>query len=59
MKKVLEFVRSLIKEHINENDVCIDMTLGNGNDTYFYVNYLDLFMVLMFKDKQLKILKNY
>jgi len=35
MKKVLEFVRSIIKEHINKEDVCIDMTLGNGNDTLF------------------------
>ena len=29
------FVHKYIKGLINKNDICVDMTMGNGNDTYF------------------------
>lgn len=29
------FVHKYIKGLINKDDICVDMTMGNGNDTYF------------------------
>ena len=33
MKWVIEFAHELAKEKVNINDTCVDMTIGNGNDT--------------------------
>lgn len=33
--QVTEFCRWFLKDHIQENDRCIDATAGNGNDTEF------------------------
>ena len=35
MKKVLEFAHQLLADVLTKEDVCIDMTVGNGNDTLF------------------------
>lgn len=35
------FVHKYIKTLINKNDVCIDMTLGNGNDALLLCNIAD------------------
>lgn len=35
MDKVLFFAHKIIKEHINSDSICIDATMGNGNDTLF------------------------
>ena len=29
------FVHKYIKGLINKKDICVDMTMGNGNDTYY------------------------
>lgn len=33
MESVIDFSHSLLKSHITKDDVVIDMTVGNGNDT--------------------------
>lgn len=35
MKKIIEFAHDIIKEHVNDTDICVDMTIGNGFDTLF------------------------
>lgn len=35
MKKVLAFAHQLLADILTKEDVCIDMTVGNGNDTLF------------------------
>lgn len=35
MKKVLEFAHQLLADVLTKDDLCIDMTVGNGNDTIF------------------------
>ncbi len=35
MKTVIPFAHQLLKENINEGDIVIDATCGNGNDTLF------------------------
>lgn len=35
MLKVIEFVHNIIKSKVNEEDICVDMTIGNGHDTLF------------------------
>ena len=35
MKKALEFAHNIIKQKVDKNDICVDMTTGNGNDTLF------------------------
>ena len=35
MKKVLEFAHQLLADVLTKEDVCIDMTVGNSNDTLF------------------------
>ena len=30
----------IAKEKVNSNDVCVDMTIGNGNDTVFLCQIL-------------------
>lgn len=35
MDKVLDFAHKILKDHINKESICIDATMGNGNDTYF------------------------
>ncbi|MCI5746147.1 MAG: class I SAM-dependent methyltransferase [Erysipelotrichaceae bacterium] len=35
MEKILQFAHSLIKNHINNDDIFIDMTIGNGKDTLY------------------------
>lgn len=39
MEKVLEFVKNIIKDRINNQSVCIDATCGRGNDTSFLASY--------------------
>lgn len=35
MLRIIDFVHNIIKEKVNSQDICVDMTLGNGNDTLF------------------------
>lgn len=35
MKKVLAFAHQLLADILTKDDLCIDMTVGNGNDTIF------------------------
>lgn len=35
MKNVLQFSKQLLLEHLNEDSVVVDATLGNGNDAKF------------------------
>lgn len=35
MKKIIEFAHQLIEEKITKEDVVLDLTVGNGNDTLF------------------------
>lgn len=35
MKKIIDFAHQLLKEHLKREDVAVDMTVGNGNDTIF------------------------
>ena len=35
MESVLEFAHTLLKSHVSKIDNCLDMTVGNGNDTLF------------------------
>ena len=35
MKNVTEFVHQIIARKVNKDDLCVDMTTGNGNDTLF------------------------
>ena len=35
MKNVIEFVHDIIKLKTNKEDICVDNTIGNGNDTLF------------------------
>lgn len=34
-RNIVELTHLLIKDYLDENTVCVDMTLGNGNDTLF------------------------
>ena len=38
MQKIIPFAHDLLQNHLREEDICLDMTLGNGNDTLFLVN---------------------
>ena len=38
MEKILQFAHSLIKNHINNDDIFIDMTIGNGKDTLYFLH---------------------
>ena len=35
MLRVIEFAHKIIKDKISVNDICVDMTIGNGHDTLF------------------------
>ena len=35
MEKIIDFAHSLLKERVSNDDYCVDMTIGNGNDTLF------------------------
>lgn len=35
MLRIIEFAHKVIKDKISKNDICVDMTIGNGNDTLF------------------------
>ena len=35
LKRIIPFAHSKIKEYLTENDIAVDMTAGNGNDTLF------------------------
>ena len=35
MLKIIEFAHKVIKDKVSKNDICVDMTVGNGNDTLF------------------------
>ena len=35
MLRIIEFAHKIIKDRVSLNDVCVDMTIGNGNDTLF------------------------
>lgn len=39
MKKIIDFAKEVIKDHIEEEDTAIDMTCGRGNDTLFLAKY--------------------
>lgn len=38
MLRVTEAAHTILKNRVTDNDVCIDMTCGNGNDTVFLCN---------------------
>lgn len=38
MGSITDFSHKLLKESLNSNDVCLDLTLGNGNDAIFLSN---------------------
>ena len=35
LERIIPFAHSKVKEHINIDDIVVDMTAGNGNDTLF------------------------
>jgi len=35
IEKVVPFVHTVVRDYISKNDIVIDMTMGNGNDTLF------------------------
>lgn len=35
MKRVLDFAHTIISLYVSKEDICVDMTIGNGNDTLF------------------------
>ena len=35
MLRILEFAHKTIKDRVSSNDICVDMTVGNGNDILF------------------------
>lgn len=35
MLRIIEFAHKIIKDRVFLDDVCVDMTIGNGNDTLF------------------------
>lgn len=35
MLRILEFAHKTLKDKVSCNDICVDMTIGNGNDTLF------------------------
>lgn len=37
MEKIINFAHRVLKEHISEKDICLDMTLGNGKDSKFLI----------------------
>ena len=38
MEKIIDFAHNIILKKVNNNDICVDMTIGNGNDTLFLCN---------------------
>ena len=38
MERVIEFAHNIISRKVNKNDICVDMTIGNGKDTLFLCN---------------------
>ena len=57
MKRVIEFAHELAKEKVNTNDICVDMTIGNGNDTLYLSKTVESGKVFGF-DIQDKAIKN-
>ena len=39
MEKILDLTKRIIKENVTKDDICVDMTIGNGNDTLTLANY--------------------
>ena len=39
-KSILNYVHNLIESYIKENDIVIDATVGNGNDTLYLANHV-------------------
>ena len=35
MLRIIEFAHKIIKDKVSGNDICVDMTIGNGHDTLF------------------------
>ena len=35
MLRIIEFAHKIIKDKVSGKDICVDMTIGNGNDTLF------------------------
>ena len=35
MLRIIEFAHKVLKDKISKNDICVDMTIGNGNDTLY------------------------
>ncbi len=35
MLRIIEFAHKIIKDKVSSNEICVDMTIGNGNDTLF------------------------
>lgn len=38
MTKAIDFIHNIILNKLNGNSICVDMTIGNGNDTLFLCN---------------------
>ena len=38
LERVIEFAHNIIAKKVNKNDICVDMTIGNGKDTLFLCN---------------------
>lgn len=38
MLKIIPFAHDLLQKHLQLDDICLDMTLGNGYDTLFLLN---------------------
>ena len=54
LERILPFAKSLIDSHINHNSIVIDATCGNGNDTAYFAQHvqMDLSMDSIYKNKQ-------
>ena len=39
MEKILDLTKRIIKENVTKDDICVDMTIGNGNDTLTLATY--------------------
>ena len=54
MDKILEFSKKIIKNKIQNNDVCIDMTCGRGNDTHYLAPLCDKVLSFDIQEEAIK-----
>ncbi|MDY2889781.1 MAG: class I SAM-dependent methyltransferase [Candidatus Caccosoma sp.] len=65
MEKIIDFAHSLLKKRVSKDDYCVDMTIGNGNDTLFlasiskFVYGFDIQQVAINNTNKLLIENNY